>query len=156
MAGLNMPHLGYRSDGAALIDLMAGRIDVAFSAIGAAIPNLGTAIEYVRSGQLHALAVTTATRSEALPDIPTVSEFVPGYEAGAWFGIGAPRNTPADIVKKLDQEINAGLADTKIRPWFVELGYQPMAMTPPQFGKFVADETEKFAKVVKLAGIKPS
>jgi tripartite-type tricarboxylate transporter receptor subunit TctC len=156
MTGLNMPHVAYRSDGASLIDLIAGRIEVVFPAIGATIPGLGTAIEYIRSGKLRALAVTTATRSEALVDIPTVSEFVPGYEASAWFGVGAPKNTPVERVNKLNQEINAGLADSKTRAWFVELGYQPMAVNPNEFGRFAADETEKFAKVVKLAGIKPA
>ena len=113
-------------------------------------------IEYIRAGKLRALAVTTATRSEALPDIPTVGEFVPGYEASRWFGIGAPRNTPAEIVDKLNKEINAGLADPKIKARLADLGGTVLAGSPADFGKLIADETEKWAKVIRAANIKPN
>jgi tripartite-type tricarboxylate transporter receptor subunit TctC len=112
-------------------------------------------IEYVRAGKLRALAVTTATRSSALPDIPPVGDFVPGYEASSWHGIGVPKNTPADIVETLNNEINAVLADPKVIARLAELGAVPMPMTPVQFGQFVANETEKWAKVVRFAAIKP-
>ena len=108
-------------------------------------------IEYIRAGKLRALAVTTATRSEALPDIPTVGEFVPGYEASAWFGIGAPKNTPAEIIDRLNKEINAGLADPEIKARLADLGGTVLPGSPADFGKLIADETEKWAKVVKFA-----
>ena len=114
-----------------------------------------SSIEHVRAGNLRALAVTTATRSEALPDIPTVGDFVPGYEASGWFGLGAPKNTPAEIVDKLNKEINAGLADPKIKARLADLGGTVLAGSPADFGKLIADETEKWAKVVKFAGLKP-
>ena len=116
-------------------------------------PTLST-IDYIRAGKLRALAVTTATRSAALPDVPTVGEFVPGYEASRWFGIGAPKNTPAEIIDKLNREINAGLADPKIKARLADLGGEPMPMSPADFGKLIADETEKWGKVVRAAGIK--
>ena len=112
-------------------------------------------IEYVRAGKLRALAVTTATRSEALPDLPTIGEFVPGYEASGWYGIGAPKGTPVEIVEKLNKEINAALADPKIKAKLVDLGGMMMGGTPAEFGKIVAEETEKWAKVVKFSGAKP-
>ena len=112
-------------------------------------------IEHIRAGKLRALAVTTATRSEVLPDIPTVGDFVPGYEASGWFGIGAPKNTPAEIVDKLNKEINAGLADPKMKARLADLGGTVLAGSPADFGKLIAEETEKWAKVVKFAGIKP-
>ena len=108
-------------------------------------------IEYIRAGKLRALAVTTATRSEALPDIPTVGDFVPGYEASAWFGVGAPKNTPAEIIDKLNKEINAGLADPKIKARLADLGGTVLAGSPADFGKLIADETEKWGKVIKFA-----
>ena len=111
-------------------------------------------IEYIRAGKLRALAVTTATRSEVLPDIPTVGEFVPGYEASVLDGIGAPKNTPAEIIDKLNKEINAALADPKMKARFADFGGTPMPMSPAEFGKFIAEETEKWAKVIKFAGIK--
>jgi tripartite-type tricarboxylate transporter receptor subunit TctC len=116
---------------------------------------LPAAIEYIRAGKLRALAVTTAARSEALPDIATVAEFVPDYEASVWAGIGAPKNTPAEIVEKLNQEINAGLADPKLRARLADLGGTVLAGSPADFGKLIAEETEKWAKVIKSAGIKP-
>ena len=111
--------------------------------------SLASSIEYIRAGKLRALAVTTATRSEVLPDIPTVGDFVPGYEASAWFGIGAPKNTPAEIVDKLNKEINAGLADPKIKARLADLGGTVLAGSPADFGKLIADETEKWGKVIR-------
>jgi len=148
MAGIDMIHVPYRGGGQVMTDLIAGQVQVSF--IG-----LSVAIEHIKSGKLRALAVTAATRSDVLPDIPTVDEFVPGYEASAWFGIGAPKNTPADIVDKLNTEINAGLADPKMKARLADLGGTPMPMTPAGFTEFIADETEKWAKVIKFAGIKP-
>ena len=113
-----------------------------------------SSIEHIRAGKLRALAVTTATRSEVLPDIPTVGDFVPGYEASSWSGVGAPRNTPADIVERLNKEINAALADPKLKARLADLGTTVFPSSPVEFGKLLADETEKWAKVVKFAGIK--
>ena len=112
-------------------------------------------IGYIRAGRLRALAVTTATRSEVLPDVPTVGEFVPGYEASAWFGVAAPKNTPAQIVEKLNTEINAGLADPKIKARLTDLGGTVLALSPADFGKLIADDTEKWRKVIRAANIKP-
>jgi tripartite-type tricarboxylate transporter receptor subunit TctC len=112
-------------------------------------------LDHIRAGKLRALAVTNATRSEALPDIPTVSDFVPGYEASAWYGIGAPRNTPAEIVDKLNKEINAALADPKIKARLADLGGTVLGGSPADFGKLIADETEKWGKVIRTANIKP-
>jgi tripartite-type tricarboxylate transporter receptor subunit TctC len=131
-----------------LIDLMGGQVQVYFGPITASI-------EHIKAGRLRALAVTTATRSEVLPDIPTVAEFLPGYEASTWYGVGAPRGTPAEIVDKLNREFNAGLADPKIKQRLTDLGGVPMPMTPVDFGKFIAKETKKWANVIKFAGIKP-
>ena len=147
MTGINMIHVPYRGGGQVMTDLMAGQVQVSF--IG-----LTVAIEYIRSGKVRALAVTTATRSDVLPDIPTVGDFVPGYEASAFWGVGAPRNTPAEIIDKLNKEINAGLADPKLRGRLAEGGGTVLAGSPADFGKFVNDETEKWAKVIKFAGIK--
>src|SRR5262249_8625948 len=116
--------------------------------------SMAPSIEYIRAGKLRALAVTTATRSDALPDIPTVGEFVPGYEASTWYGVCAPKATPAEIVEKLNKEVNAGLADPKIKARLLDLGGGVLALSPVDFGKFIADESEKWAKVVKFAGIK--
>ena len=143
-----MVHVPYRGAGPALTDLLGGQVQVDFGTMPASI-------EYIRAGKLRALAVTTATRSEALPDIPTVGEFVPGYEASAWSGIGAPKNTPAEIVDKLNQEINAGLADPKIKARLADLGGTVLAGSPADFGKLIADETEKWGKVIRAANIKP-
>jgi tripartite-type tricarboxylate transporter receptor subunit TctC len=116
--------------------------------------NLPGSIEYIRAGNLRVLAVTTATRSEALPDVPTVGEFVPGYESNAWMGFGVPRNTPVEIVDKLNKEVNAGLADPKLKARLADVGGAVRAGSPADFGKLIADETEKWGKVVKFAGIK--
>ena len=116
---------------------------------------MSSSIEYVRGGKLRALAVTTATRSPVLPDIPTVAEFVSGYESSFWTGVGTPKNTPAEIVEKLNKEINAGLADPKIEKRLADLGGTPLVGSPADFGKLIADETEKWAKVIRAANIKP-
>ncbi len=149
MAGVDLAHVPYRGGAPALTDLLAGQVQVMF-------PVPSSSIEYIRQGTLRPLAVTTATRWEALPNIPTVGEFVPGYEASTWFGIGAPRNTPADIIEKLNKEINAGLVDRKIKARIDDLGGGAFASSPNEFGKLIADETEKWAKVVKFAGITPN
>jgi len=148
MTGVVMVHVPYRGDAPALTDLIGGQVQVMFGSIP-------PSVEHVRAGKLRALAVTTATRSEALPDIPTVSDFVPGYEASAWYGIGAPRNAPGEVVDKLNKEINAALADTKMNARLADLGGKVLPGSPAEFGKLIADETEKWAKVVKFAGIKP-
>ncbi len=147
-AGVNLVHVPYRGAGPALTDLLGGQVMTSFAGISGSI-------EYVRTGKLRALAVTTTTRSEALPDVPTVSEFVPGFEAGDWLGIGAPRNTPAEIIDRLNKEVAAALADPKIKARFADLGGTPLVLTPSEFGKLVADETEKWAKVIRAANIKP-
>ena len=147
MAGIDMAHVPYRGAAPAMTDLLGGVVQVYFSQMIASI-------EYVRAGKLRALAVTSAMRSEALPEIPTVGEFVPGYEASAWQGVGAPKNTPAEIIDKLNNEINAALADPKMKARLLDLGGTSMQMTAADFGKLIADETEKWAKVIKSAGIK--
>ena len=148
MAGVNMIHVPYRGSAPALTDLLGGQVEVMFDPIT-------SSIEHIRAGKLRALAVTTATRSEALPGVPTVGDFLPGYEASYWCGVGVPRNTPVEIIDKLNKEINAGLADAKMKTRFADLGGTMLAKSPSGFGKFIADETEKWAKVVKSAGIKP-
>jgi tripartite-type tricarboxylate transporter receptor subunit TctC len=147
MAGINIGHVPYRGGGPALNDLLAGQVQVYFSPAPAAI-------EYIRAGKLRALAVTTATRSEVLPDIPTVHEFVPGYEARVWQGIGAPKATPTELVEKLNKEINAGLADPKMKARLADLGGTVLALSPADFGKLIGDETEKWGKVIRAATIK--
>jgi tripartite-type tricarboxylate transporter receptor subunit TctC len=147
MAGVDMVHVPYRGAGPAITDLLSGQVQVYFVTTGASI-------EYIRAGRLRALAVTTATRSDALPDIPTVGEFVPDYEASAWYGVGAPRNTPVEVIDKLNKEINAGLADPKIKAQLADLSNAPLALSPADFGKLIAEETEKWGKVVKFIGIK--
>jgi len=147
MTGVTMVHVPYRGSPPALTDLLGGQVQVYFGPIAGSI-------EYVRAGTLRALAVTTAKRSEALPALPTVGEFVPGYEASAVWGLGAPRNTPAGIVDKLNKETNAGLADPKIKAQ-LELGGTVLAGSPTDFGKLIADETERWAKVIRFANIKP-
>jgi tripartite-type tricarboxylate transporter receptor subunit TctC len=148
MAGVDMVHVPYRGGGPALTDLLGGQVQVMFAATV-------VSIEYIRAGRLRPLAVTTATRSDALPDIPTVGEFMPGYEASAWFGIGAPKNTPTEIVDKLNREINAALADLNMKARLADLGGTALAGSPADFGKLIAEEIEKWAKVIKSAGIKP-
>jgi tripartite-type tricarboxylate transporter receptor subunit TctC len=148
MTGVVMVHVPYRGDAPALTDLIGGQVQVMFGSIP-------PSVEHIRAGKLRALAVTTATRSEALPDIPTVSDFVPGYEASAWYGIGAPRNTPAEIVDKLNKEINAALSDPKIKARLADLGGSVLSGSPADFGKLIADETEKWGKVIRAANIKP-
>jgi tripartite-type tricarboxylate transporter receptor subunit TctC len=147
MAGVNMLHVPYRGDSPAIADLLGGQVQVYFTALSAAI-------EYVRAGKLRALAVTTATRSPALPNVPTMGEFLRGYEATNWWGMVAPRNTSAEIVSKLNMEINAGLVDSKLKARMADFGGTPLVLSPAEFGKFVADETEKWAKVVRAANIK--
>jgi tripartite-type tricarboxylate transporter receptor subunit TctC len=147
MAGVDLVHVPYRGNGPALTDVLGGQVQVLF-------PSAASAIEFVRAGTLRGLAVTTAKRSPAFPDIPALDETVPGYEALQWYGIVAPRNTPAQIVDRLNAEINAGLADPTMRTRLADLGGVPMAVTPGEFGKFIADETEKWAKVVKFSGAK--
>jgi tripartite-type tricarboxylate transporter receptor subunit TctC len=148
LTGVDMVHVPYRGAAPAVMDLIAGQVHVVFD-------NLPGSIEHIRAGSLRALAVTTAARSDALPDVPTVADTVPGFEASAWFGIGAPRNTPAEIVALLNREINAGIADPKIRARLIDLGGMPIPGPPADFGRLLAEETEKWAKVVKFAGIKP-
>jgi tripartite-type tricarboxylate transporter receptor subunit TctC len=147
MARINLVHVPYRGMAPALTDLLGGQVQVAFSSLTAAI-------EYINASKLRALAVTTARRSDALPDIPTVGEFVPGYEASTWYGVGAPKATPAEIVEKLNEEIKASLADPKLQARLADLGGTVMMGSPPDFAKFIADETEKWGKVVKFVGIK--
>jgi tripartite-type tricarboxylate transporter receptor subunit TctC len=148
MAGIAMVHVPYRGSAPMLTDLLGGQLDGAFDPIPGSIG-------HIRAGKLRALAVTTATRLEVLPDVPTIGEFVPGYEASGWQGIDAPNNTPAEIIDRLNKEINAGLADPSMKTRLADLGAVPMSMTPAEFGKLVANETEKWAKVVKFANIKP-
>ena len=145
MTGIKMTHVPYRGAAPALTDLIAGTVDVMFD-------NLPSSIEFVRSGKLRALAVTTAERNDGLPDVPTVGATVEGYEASAWFGVGAPRGTPAAIVEKINRVVNDALADPKFKARIAELGGIPMTGTAAEFGKFMADETEKWAKVVKFSG----
>jgi tripartite-type tricarboxylate transporter receptor subunit TctC len=147
MAGVNLVHVPYRGNGPALTALLGGQVDVLF-------PTVASAIEHVKSGQLRGLATTGATRSEALPELPTLQEFVPGYETSAWYGIVAPKGTPADVIEKLNKEITAGLADAKMKARFADLGNVPMPMTPAEFRTLIAEETEKWGKVVNFAGIK--
>jgi tripartite-type tricarboxylate transporter receptor subunit TctC len=146
MAGVNLVHVPYRGAGPALTDLLGGQVQVYF-------PSTPASIEYIRAGRLRALAVTSGTRLDVLPDIPTVAEFVPGYEASLWFGVGVPKDTPAEIIETLNKEINAGLADPKLKARMADLGV-PMPMAPVGFGRFIAEETEKWGKVVKFAGVK--
>jgi tripartite-type tricarboxylate transporter receptor subunit TctC len=147
MTGVNLVVVAYRGGGPALIDLLAGQMQVMFE------PSISV-IEHIRAGKLRALAVTTVNRSELLPDVPTVGEFVPGYEATQWYGIGAPKNTPADVIATLNKEINATLADPKMKARFADLGSIPTPMTPAEFAKLIADETEKWGKVVRAGNIK--
>jgi tripartite-type tricarboxylate transporter receptor subunit TctC len=148
MAGINMVHIPHRGSAPALTSVLGGQVQLMFV-------SMPSVLEYVRSGQLRALAVTSVKRSELLPDIPTVSESVPGFEAGPFYGVGAPKDTPPEIVERLNVEINAGLADPKLRARLTDLGCTPVPGSPVEFGKLIADETEKWAKVIKFANIKP-
>jgi len=148
MTGVNLTHVPYRGAGPAITDLLGGQIQVTFT-------DMAASIEYIRAGKLRALAVTTATRSEALPDIPTVSDFVTGFEASQWVGLCAPKNTPPEIIGKLNTEINTGLADPRLKARFADLGGTVLPGSPADFGKLIADDTEKWGKVVKLSGAKP-
>ena len=147
MAGVNMVHVPYRGGAPALIDLLGGQVQVFLGGISGSI-------EYIRAGRLRALAVTTATRSEALPDIPTLGDFLPGYESSAWNGIGAPKDSPAEVIEMLNKEINAALADPKFKARLADLGGTPISGSPADFSKLISDEIEKWGKVVKFAGIK--
>ena len=147
MTGVDMVHVPYRGQAPAMTDLLSGQVQVMFDPVV-------SSITHIRAGRLRPLAVTTSTRSQVLPDVPTVGDFVPGYEASIWFGVGTPRNTPTEIVDKLNQEINAGLADPKIRTRLADLGADSMPMTPAKYGKFIADEIAKWGKVVQAANIK--
>ena len=148
MTGINMVHVPYRGGAPALADLIAGQVQVQF----ASTPET---IEYIRAGKLRALAVTSATRSDTLPEIPSVGEFVPGYETSAWWGVGVPKNTPEAIIGRLNKEINAALADPRMKARLVDLGGMVLVGSPADFGKLIADETEKWAKVIRAANIKP-
>jgi tripartite-type tricarboxylate transporter receptor subunit TctC len=148
MAGVSIVHVPYRGTGPALTDLLGGQVQVYFDAIP-------TSIQYIRSGQLRALAVTSASRSEALPELPTVGDFLPGFEASFWGGFGAPKSTPLQIVESLNTEINACLGDPKIKARLAEFGGTTMAGSPADFGRLIIEETAKWGKVVKYAGIKP-
>jgi tripartite-type tricarboxylate transporter receptor subunit TctC len=146
MTGVQLVHVPYRSD--YMADLIAGQVQIVFGPI----PSL---IQYIRNGQLRALAVTTATRSQALPDVPTVAETVPGYDAISWYGIGAPREAPGAVIEILNKQVNAALNDSELKAKLVGLGVETAPMTPAEFGKFIDGETEKWAKVIRFAGIKP-
>jgi tripartite-type tricarboxylate transporter receptor subunit TctC len=148
MTGVEMAHVAYRGSAQVITDLLGGQVQVYFAPIAAAIG-------YIKDGRLRALGVTTATRVPALPDVPAIAEVVPGYESTAFYGIGAPKDTPADIVDKLNKAINAGLTDPVMKGRLADLGSSPYACSPAEFGKFVASETEKWAKVIKSANIKP-
>jgi tripartite-type tricarboxylate transporter receptor subunit TctC len=145
MTGVKLVHVPYRGGAPALIDMIGGQVQVMFD-------NLPSSIGHIQSGKLRALAVRTITRSKALPDVPTVAETVPGYEAGIWYGIAAPKGTPPEIVEKLNTAINAALADGKIRARLADLGCTPMPMSPTEFGSLLVAETEKWVKVIQFSG----
>jgi tripartite-type tricarboxylate transporter receptor subunit TctC len=148
MTGISMIHVPYRGGAPALTDMISGQVQVMFD-------NVPTSIEFIRAGKLRPLAVTTAQRSEVLPDLPTVADFVPGYEASAWYGVGAPKGTPAEIIDKLNSEINAILANPKTKSRFAELGASLIGGSPADFGRLVVEETDKWSKVVRFSGAKP-
>jgi tripartite-type tricarboxylate transporter receptor subunit TctC len=147
MAGVNLVHVPFSGNSPALTALLGGQVEVS-------VASLPSAIEFIRTGKLRGLAVTTAMRSEALPDLPAVGEFVPGYEVSAWYGVGAPKGTPAGVIDKINKEINAGMADPKLQARIADFGGIPFALSPADFGKFIADETEKWAKVIRALNIK--
>ncbi len=148
MAGVDIVHVPYRGGGPALVDLLGGQVQMMFGVIA-------SSMEYIRAGKLRPLAVSTAMRVDALPDLPTVGDFLPGYEASDWYGICAPKGTPIEIIDKLNAQINAGLADPKLKARLADLGGTPLPGTPAEFGKLIADETEKWGKVVRAAHMKP-
>ena len=148
MTGVNMVHVPYRGSPPALTDMIGGQVQAMVDALPASLP-------HIRSGALRALGVTTAARSDVLPDIPTIGDSVPGYEASVWIGVGAPKDTPSAIIDRLNREINAGLANPRIKAQYAELGNAPMPFTPGEYGTFLAAETEKWAKVIRAANIKP-
>ena len=147
LTDINMIQVPYRGTSPALADLLGGQVQLMFA-------SMPSAIGYIRDGQIRALAVTTAMRSEAMPELTTVAEFVPGFEASQWYGIGVPKGTPAEIIDKLNKEINAGLSDPKMKARFADLGGMMLSGTPGGFEKLIADETEKWGKVVKYSGVK--
>jgi tripartite-type tricarboxylate transporter receptor subunit TctC len=147
MAGINLLHVPYRGSAPMLSDLLGGQVQASFDSVA-------TSIEFIKLGKLRPLAITSTTRSDKLPEVPALHEFLPGFEATAWGGVGAPKNTPADIIGKLNREINAALADLQIKSRIEDLGSSVASASPAEFGKFIADETEKWAKVIKSAGIK--
>ncbi len=147
MTGVNLQHVPYRGDGPAMVDLIAGQVQVGFATMTASIG-------HIRAGRLRPLAVTTLQRSDALPNIPTVNEFVPGFAASSWFGVAAPKGTPAEIIERLNREINAGLADATIEARLADMGGMLLTGSPADFGKLIADETDKWGKVIREAGIK--
>jgi tripartite-type tricarboxylate transporter receptor subunit TctC len=149
MAGVDIVHVPYRGGGPALTDLLAGHVQLMFPGTVASIP-------YIRAGTLRALAVTTAMRLEVLPELPSLGDFVPGYESSLVDGVGAPRNTPPEIIDRLNKEINAGLADPKLRVRFADLGGTPLPGSPADFAKLIADETEKWGKVIRAGNIRPT
>jgi tripartite-type tricarboxylate transporter receptor subunit TctC len=148
MTGVDMVHVPYRGVAPALTDLLGGQVQITFA-------TMPSSIAYIRAGKLRPLAVTTTTRSDELPEVPTVNDFVPGYEASTWYGVGVPTGTPAEIIGKLNKEINAGLADPKLRARLADVGGDVLALSPADFGRLIADETEKWAKVIRAANIKP-
>ena len=148
MTGVNMVHVPYRGQAPAMTDLLGGQVQVMFDPVV-------SSLSHIRAGKLRPLAVTTSTRSDSLPDIPTVGDFVAGYETSLWLGIGAPRNTPSEIVDRINRESNAGLADARIKAQLSDLGGTALAGSPVDFGKLIAEDTEKWAKVIRFAGIKP-
>ena len=148
MTGVDIVHVAYRGGAPALVDLMSGRVQLMFD-------NVPTSLPYIKAGKLRPLAVTSATRAAVLPDLPTVADFVPGYEASAWYGMVAPKGTPDEIIAKLNRETEAILADPKVKSQLGDLGASLLPGTPADFGKLIADETAKWGKVIKFAGIKP-
>ena len=147
MTGLDLIHVPYRGEAPALTDLLGGQVQLMFL-------TMASSIEHIRSGELRPLAVTAMIHVDALPSVPTLAEFLPGFEASVWFGIGAPKNTPIDVIDRLNMEIKASFADPKMKAQLADLGAIPMSMTPAEFGRFITGETEKWAKVIKFAGIK--
>jgi tripartite-type tricarboxylate transporter receptor subunit TctC len=149
MAGIKLVHVPYRGEALALTDLIAAQVQIVFATVG-------SSIQYIRGGQLRALAVTTATRSDALPEVPPLADFLPGYEASSWSGLCAPKNTPVEIIESLNKEINTALADPKIKARFVELGAPAIGGSPTDFARIIAEDTERWAKVIKFSGAKPN